>query len=284
MQNSLKLIPWIYGQLMIIPMILLWWRIPHNNFGIFARQYFPRFEKANVRKDESIAWFSSFQLHSLYLSKSLNFLTFLVNWNKHNAFWNWKWSASLFRTADSSLKSFSKDLSGSDFLKVNFISLNTINSRFADTSLLRTPRYYGQQLNPRRKLQKFDWNKLPLLRTYGHFIRSQRHNFIVFSLAIADTEQHLGIFAHKSSPFFCAFWDCLCLFWSVSASSVHQLKFLHLFLRRPSLQSRCHEYNFVQSVKIFPSFRRKSYKWLEFPVLSQLLDWSVFHRFLLLPC
>ena len=41
----------------------------------------------------------------------------------------------------------------------------TVNSRLADTSLLRTPRYYGQQLNPRRKLQTFDWNKLPLLRT-----------------------------------------------------------------------------------------------------------------------
>ena len=41
----------------------------------------------------------------------------------------------------------------------------TVNSRLADTSLLRTPRYYGQQQNPRRKLQTFDWNKLPLLRT-----------------------------------------------------------------------------------------------------------------------
>ena len=28
---------------------------------------------------------------------------------------------------------------------------------------------------------------LSLLRTYGHFIRSQSHNFIVFSLAITDT-------------------------------------------------------------------------------------------------
>ena len=42
---------------------------------------------------------------------------------------------------------------------------NTVNSRLADTSLLRTPRKYGQPLNPRRKLQTFDWNKLPLLRT-----------------------------------------------------------------------------------------------------------------------
>ena len=41
----------------------------------------------------------------------------------------------------------------------------TVNSRLADTSLLRTPRYYGQQRNPQRKLQTFDWNELPLLRT-----------------------------------------------------------------------------------------------------------------------
>ena len=33
---------------------------------------------------------------------------------------------------------------------------STVNSRLADTSLLRTPRYYGQQQNPRRKLQTFD--------------------------------------------------------------------------------------------------------------------------------
>ena len=32
----------------------------------------------------------------------------------------------------------------------------TVNSRVADTSLLRTPRYYGQQQIPRRKLQTFD--------------------------------------------------------------------------------------------------------------------------------
>ena len=41
----------------------------------------------------------------------------------------------------------------------------TVNSRLADTSLLRAPRYYRQQRNPRRKLQMFDWNKLPLLQT-----------------------------------------------------------------------------------------------------------------------
>ena len=43
----------------------------------------------------------------------------------------------------------------------------TVNSRLADTSLLRTPCFYGQQQNPRRKLQPFEWNKLPLLRTFA---------------------------------------------------------------------------------------------------------------------
>ena len=51
----------------------------------------------------------------------------------------------------------------------------------------------------------FRYYGLSLLRTYGHFIRSQRHNFIVFSLVIADTEQHLGIFAHMSGLFFLLF-------------------------------------------------------------------------------
>ena len=46
---------------------------------------------------------------------------------------------------------------------------------------------------------------LALLRTYGHFIRSQSHNFILFSLVIADAEQHLGRFAHISSLFFLLF-------------------------------------------------------------------------------
>ena len=49
---------------------------------------------------------------------------------------------------------------------------------------------------------------LSLLRTYGHFIRSQRHNFIIFSLVIANPEQHLGVFARISGLFFSAFWDC----------------------------------------------------------------------------
>ena len=54
----------------------------------------------------------------------------------------------------------------------------------ADTPLIRTA------ANPRLKLQTFDWNKLPLLRTYGHFAQFQRHNFIVLSVVITDSERN----------------------------------------------------------------------------------------------
>ena len=122
----------------------------------------------------------------------------------------------------------------------------TVNSRLADTSLLRTPRYYGQQQNPRRKLQTFDWNKLPLLRTLAttdlrtlySVPTSQFYCFL--SRYSGHRAASWNICTHIKS-IFSAFWDCLCLFWSISASSVHQSKFLHLFLLRPSLQSRCHE-------------------------------------------
>ena len=122
----------------------------------------------------------------------------------------------------------------------------TVNSRLADTSLLRTPRYYGQQQNPRRKLQPFDWNKLPLLRTLAttdlrtlySVPTSQFYCFL--SRYSGHRAASWNICTHIKS-IFSAFWDCLCLFWSISASSVHQSKFLHLFLLRPSLQSRCHE-------------------------------------------
>ena len=81
------------------------------------------------------------------------------------------------------------------------------------TPALRTPRYYGHPaITDSSKIPGESYKRLTeinsryyglsLLRTYGHFIRSQRHNFIVFSLVIADTEQHLGIFAHIESLFF----------------------------------------------------------------------------------
>ena len=122
----------------------------------------------------------------------------------------------------------------------------TVNSRLADTSLLRTPRYYGQQQNPRRKLQAFDWNKLLLLRTLATTDLRTLHSVPTsqFYCFLSRYSGHRGaswnICTHIES-IFSTFWDCLSLFWSISASSVHQSKFLHLFLLRPSLQSRCYE-------------------------------------------
>ena len=118
----------------------------------------------------------------------------------------------------------------------------TVNSRLADTSLLRTPRYYGQQQNPRRKLQTFDWNKLSLLRTLAttdlqtlySVPTSQFYCFL--SCYSGHRAASWNIYTHIKSIF-----SAFCLFWSISASSVHQSKFLNLFLLRPSLQSRCHK-------------------------------------------
>ena len=94
--------------------------------------------------------------------------------------------------------------------------LGQIKNKVQSTPALRTPRYYGDPAitdsskipgESYRRLTEINsrYHGLSLLRTYGHFIRSQRHNFIVFSLVIADTEQYLGIFAHISSLFFSAF-------------------------------------------------------------------------------
>ena len=122
----------------------------------------------------------------------------------------------------------------------------TVNSRLADPSLLRTPCYYEQQLNPRRKLQTFDWNKLPILRTLA--ITDLRTLYSVqtsqFYCCLSCYSGHRAaswnICTHIKS-IFSAFWGCLCRFWSIAASSVHYSKFLHLFLLRSSLQSCCHE-------------------------------------------
>ena len=89
-------------------------------------------------------------------------------------------------------------------------------NRVQSTPTLRTPRFYGHPAitdsskipgESYRRLTEINsrYYGLSLLRTYGHFIGSQRHNFIVFFLVIADTEQHLGIFAHISSVFFLLF-------------------------------------------------------------------------------
>ena len=81
---------------------------------------------------------------------------------------------------------------------------------------------------------------LSLLRTSGHFIRSQCHNFFFLSRYSGHRATSWNTCIQIKS-IFSAFWDCFCLFWSISASSFHQSKFLHLFLVGSSLQSRCHE-------------------------------------------
>ena len=89
----------------------------------------------------------------------------------------------------------------------SLLRLSSAINGIQSTPALRTPRYYEHPAitdsskipgESYRRLTEINsrYYGLSLLRTYGHFIRSQRHNFIVFSLVvIADTEQHLGIFA-----------------------------------------------------------------------------------------
>ena len=95
--------------------------------------------------------------------------------------------------------------------------------KIQSTPALRTFRYYGHlAIKDSSKIPGESYSRLTeinsryyglsLLRTYGHFIRSQRDNFIVFSLVIADTEQHLGIFAHISSLFFLLFETVVAFF------------------------------------------------------------------------
>ena len=108
------------------------------------------------------------------------------------------------------------------------------------TPPLRTPRYYGHPaITDRSKIPGESYRclteinsryyGLSLLRTYRHFIRSQRHNFSFLSRYSGHRAASWNICTHIKS-IFSAFWDCLCLFWSISASSVHQSKFPHLFL------------------------------------------------------
>ena len=113
----------------------------------------------------------------------------------------------------------------------------TVNSRLADTSLLRTAVKSPETL---------EWNKLPLLRTrlstdlrtLYSVPKSQFYCFL--SRYSGYRAASWNICTHIKS-IFSAFRDCVSLFLSISASSVHQSKFLHLFLLRPSLQSRYHE-------------------------------------------
>ena len=120
------------------------------------------------------------------------------------------------------------------------------SNKVQSTPTLWTPCYYRQQQNPQRKLQTFDWNKLPLLWTLAT-TDLQTVNSVPtsqFYCFLSNYSRHRAaswnVCTHIKS-IFSIFWDCLCLFWSISASSVHQSKFLHLFLLKPFLQSHCHE-------------------------------------------
>ena len=134
-----------------------------------------------------------------------------------------------------------------EFLKTYFLSMPKLSKyvsiRPNEKSLLVVLSKYSQ-LPPCGHLAITDSSKIPgesyrrlteinsryygflLLRTYGHFIRSQCHNFIVFSLMIVDTEQHLGILAHISSLFFLLFETVFVFFvQNISAFLIHRGQF-----------------------------------------------------------
>ena len=83
------------------------------------------------------------------------------------------------------------------------------------TPALRTPRYYGHSaITDSSKIpgERFRLKQTPAItdsRYYGLtdtlFGPNVTILLSVFPLVIADTEQHLGIFAHISSLFFSAF-------------------------------------------------------------------------------
>ena len=135
-------------------------------------------------------------------------------------------------------------------LRALFRFVYYLGEAIQSTPALRTPRYYGHPtITDSSKIPGESYRRLTekssccyglsLLRTYGHFIRSQRHNFLVFFSRYSGHRAASWNICTHIRFIFSAFWDSLCLFWSISDSSVQQSKFCHLFLLRPSLQSRC---------------------------------------------
>ena len=130
----------------------------------------------------------------------------------------------------------------------SLLRLSSAINGIQSTPALRTPRYYEHPAitdsskipgESYRRLTEINshYYGLSLLRTYGHFIPSQRHNFIVFSLGYSGHRAaSWNIYTHIKSIF-----SAFCLFWSIFTSSVRQSKFLNLFLLMSSLQSRCHK-------------------------------------------
>jgi len=119
--------------------------------------------------------------------------------------------------------------------------LITVNSRLAHTSLLRTA-----AKSPAKVTEV--WLKYtPAItdsRCYGPMDTLFGPNVTISLFSLSRYSGHRAaswnICTHIKS-IFSPFLDCLCIFWSISASSVNQWKFLLLFLLRHSLQSRYHE-------------------------------------------
>ena len=90
------------------------------------------------------------------------------------------------------------------------ISVCILYSQLSPCGHLATPRYYRQQRNPRRKLQTFDWIKLPLLQTLTTtdlrtLYSVPRSQFYCFLSRYSRHRAHLGILTHISSLFFLLF-------------------------------------------------------------------------------
>ena len=140
---------------------------------------------------------------------------------------------------------------------------SSLRSWLQSTPALWTPHYYGHPgimdsskipSESYRRLTEINsrFYKLSLLRTYRHFIWSQSHNFIVFSLVMVDTEQHLGILAYISSLFFLLFETVFVFFGRfLLLLSISQNSFIFSLLRPHCSLAVMNE--FVQSVQIFSS-------------------------------
>ena len=128
--------------------------------------------------------------------------------------------------------------------------------RIQTTPALRTPRsitppcYYGQQQNPRQKLQTFDWNKLPLLRT----------------LATTDLRT---LYSVSTSQYYC--------FLSRTPSSI--LEYLHIYqvyffcFLRLSLSFLVDFRFFCPSIKIPSSFSPEAFFAVSLPRISSSSLW-----------
>ena len=92
------------------------------------------------------------------------------------------------------------------------ITLNTVNSRLADTPLLRTRAITDKILIPGERYRGLTGNDsryygLSLLRNYGHFWWYQKNNFIVLTLDKTDTMK----FSYDIITYNCSLLFAICL-------------------------------------------------------------------------